>query len=91
MSARSLKVAPKIYLTPDSRQLSSIQSMSFTESVISGIIGSIFTAHLIPVSLNLFIILKIADAEGVPGSTTLLMGSLQVVIDQVIKQFSLYC
>ncbi len=90
MSALSLKVAPKMYLTPDSRQLSSIKSISFIESVISGIIGSIFTAQRIPASLNLFITLNIANAGGVPGSTIRLIFSLQVVIDHTKKQLSLY-
>ncbi len=68
-----------------------MDSISFDESVISGIMGSIFTVQQIPASQNLFITLNVADAGGVPGSVIRLTFSLQVVIDHTIKQLSLYC
>jgi hypothetical protein len=67
-----------------------MDSISFVESVINGIIGSIFTAQRIPASLNLFITLNISDAGRVPGSIISLGFPLQVVFDKTIKQLSLY-
>ena len=43
-----------------------------------------------PASINFFINLNIETAGGVPGSTSLRIFSLHVVIDQTIKQLSLY-
>src|SRR3569833_565802 len=90
MSALSLKSAPKTYPTPDLLQLSSIDSTSSTESVIRGIIGSIFTPQFMPASVNLLMIENIWFAGGVPGSIIRLIFSLHVVIDQTKKQLSLY-
>jgi hypothetical protein len=41
-----------------------MDSISFGESVTSGIIGSILTAQRIPAPLNLFIASNIAEADG---------------------------
>jgi hypothetical protein len=49
-----------------------------------------FTPQRTPSSINLSINVKIEDAGGVPGSMRRLILSLQVVIDQTIKQLSLY-
>jgi len=56
----------------------------------NGIMGSILTQHLIPDSTNLFIVSKILEAGGVPGSIIRLNFSSTVVIDQTIKQSSEY-
>jgi hypothetical protein len=49
-----------------------------------------FTSQCTPSSINLSINVKIEDADGVPGSMRCLILSLHVVIDQTIKQLSLY-
>ena len=56
----------------------------------SGKIGSMFTPHLMPASLNFFITVNIVYVGGVPGSMMRLNVSFVVVIDHTTKQLSLY-
>lgn len=90
ISALNLNIAPKIYFTLTLSQLSTIDSISSSESVISGNMGSIFTPQDTPASVNFFIAEKRESAGGVPGSISRLVFSLHVVIDQTKKQLSLY-
>ena len=64
--------------------------MSSDESVIRGRIGSIFITHFIPDLQNFSITLKTDFDGGVPGSITLFIFSLFVVIDHTTKQLFEY-
>jgi hypothetical protein len=91
MSDLNLKIEPTTKPTPVLRQSLSIDSRLSGESVIRGIIGAMFTPHLIPASLNFSMTENKECTGGVPGSMMRLIASFEVVMDHTIKQLSLYC